>query len=47
MTENALNNLPLIENAGNLIYPAEFVLGEYKEVMLLSVPESDDKNIGS
>ena len=50
MTENALNNLPLndidlllIENVGNLICPAEFALGEHKRVMLLSLPEGDDK----
>ena len=50
MTENALNNLPLgdidlllIENVGNLICPAEFALGEHKKVMLLSLPEGDDK----
>jgi hydrogenase nickel incorporation protein HypB len=50
MTENALNNLPLdeidlllIENVGNLICPAEFDLGEHKKVMLLSLPEGDDK----
>ena len=50
MTENALSNLPLneigllfIENVGNLVCPAEFALGEHKRVMLLSVPEGDDK----
>ena len=50
MTENALNNLRLadidlllIENVGNLICPAEFALGEHKRVMLLSLPEGDDK----
>jgi len=50
MTENALNNLPLddidllfIENVGNLICPAGFALGEHKRVMLLSIPEGDDK----
>ncbi len=50
MTENALSNLPLndidlllIENVGNLICPAEFALGEHKKVMLLSLPEGDDK----
>ncbi|MDO8568990.1 MAG: hydrogenase nickel incorporation protein HypB, partial [Dehalococcoidales bacterium] len=50
MTENALNALPLaeidlliIENVGNLICPAEFALGEHKKVMLLSIPEGDDK----
>ncbi|MEE8598984.1 MAG: hydrogenase nickel incorporation protein HypB [Dehalococcoidales bacterium] len=50
MTESALNNLPLenidlllIENVGNLVCPAEFDLGEHKKVMLLSLPEGDDK----
>jgi hydrogenase nickel incorporation protein HypB len=50
MTERALDNLPLgkidlllIENVGNLICPAEFNLGEHKKVMLLSMPEGDDK----
>lgn len=50
MTENALNSLPLdqvdlllIENVGNLICPAGFALGEHKKVMLLSMPEGDDK----
>ena len=50
MTENALDNLPLeevdlllIENVGNLICPAEFALGEHRKVMLLSMPEGDDK----
>jgi hydrogenase nickel incorporation protein HypB len=36
-------DLILIENVGNLVCPAEFVLGEHKIVMLLSVPEGDDK----
>ena len=50
MIENALNNLPLedidlllIENVGNLICPVEFALGEHRRVMLLSLPEGDDK----
>jgi len=50
MTENALSNLPLgdidlllIENVGNLVCPAGFALGENKRVMLLSLPEGDDK----
>ncbi len=50
MTGSALDNLPLdeidllfIENVGNLICPAEFALGEHKNVMLLSAPEGDDK----
>ena len=50
MIEKAFNNLPLndvdllfIENVGNLICPAEFALGEHKRVMLLSLPEGDDK----
>lgn len=50
MIENALDNLPLgavdllfIENVGNLVCPAEFDIGEGRKVMLLSVPEGDDK----
>jgi len=50
MIESALNNLPLseielllIENVGNLICPVGFALGEDRRVMLLSVPEGDDK----
>lgn len=34
-----------IENVGNLVCPAEFPLGEYKRVVLLSVTEGDDKPI--
>jgi len=33
----------IIENVGNLICTAEFALGAHKKVMLLSVPEGDDK----
>jgi hydrogenase nickel incorporation protein HypB len=36
-------DLILIENVGNLICTAEFALGDHKKVMLLSVPEGDDK----
>jgi hydrogenase nickel incorporation protein HypB len=50
MIEKALANLPLneidvifVENVGNLVCTAEFALGEHKRVMLLSVPEGDDK----
>jgi hydrogenase nickel incorporation protein HypB len=50
MIDNALHNLVLaeidllfVENVGNLICPAEFNLGEHRKVMLLSVPEGDDK----
>lgn len=35
--------LLVIENVGNLVCPAEFDLGEHARVMLLSVPEGDDK----
>lgn len=35
--------LLIIENVGNLVCPAEFKLGETKKVMILSVPEGDDK----
>ena len=48
--KSALHNLPLssiklllIENVGNLICPGEFNLGESKKIVLLSVPEGDDK----
>ncbi|MFC1900533.1 hydrogenase nickel incorporation protein HypB [Chloroflexota bacterium] len=50
MIEKALNSLSLdgvdlllIENVGNLVCPAEFILGEHRKVMLLSTPEGDDK----
>jgi hydrogenase nickel incorporation protein HypB len=33
----------VLENVGNLICPAEFDTGAQKRVMLLSVPEGDDK----
>ena len=34
-----------IENVGNLVCPAEFPLGEYRRIVLLSVTEGDDKPI--
>lgn len=50
MTEQGLNqlgyqdqDLVVIENVGNLICPAEFDTGAGKKVMILSVPEGDDK----
>lgn len=36
-------DLLIIENVGNLVCPAEFKLGEDLKVMILSVPEGDDK----
>lgn len=36
-------DLVFIENVGNLICPAEFDTGAAKKVMILSVPEGDDK----
>jgi hydrogenase nickel incorporation protein HypB len=40
-----LSNLDLliIENVGNLVCPSSYDLGEDKKVVLLSVPEGDDK----
>ena len=40
-----LENLDLIiiENVGNLVCPTDFDLGENLKVMILSVPEGDDK----
>lgn len=35
----------ILENIGNLICPAEYDLGAVKNVMILSVPEGDDKPI--
>lgn len=35
--------LLILENIGNLVCPAEFDTGAHKNVMLLSVPEGDDK----
>jgi len=32
-----------IENVGNMVCPAQFDLGEHAKVVLLSVPEGDDK----
>ncbi len=36
-------DLIIIENVGNLVCPAEFDTGATKNVMILSVPEGDDK----
>ena len=36
-------DLIIIENVGNLVCPAEFDTGSHKNVMILSVPEGDDK----
>jgi hydrogenase nickel incorporation protein HypB len=50
MASTALGSLPLedielllVENVGNLICPAEFVLGEHRRVLISSTPEGDDK----
>ena len=42
LAENDLD-LIIIENVGNLVCPAEFDTGAHKNVMILSVPEGDDK----
>ena len=36
-------DLVLLENIGNLICPAEYDTGAVKKVMILSIPEGDDK----
>lgn len=36
-------DLLILENIGNLVCPAEFDTGAHKNLMLLSVPEGDDK----
>jgi hydrogenase nickel incorporation protein HypB len=50
MIHQALHQLDLsqfdvlfIENVGNLVCPASFDLGQHKNIVLLSVPEGDDK----
>ena len=50
MTRSGLEGMDLsdikiafLENVGNLICPAEFDTGAHKNVMILSVPEGDDK----
>lgn len=50
MTETGLSGLDtdaldcvILENIGNLVCPAEFDTGAVRSVMLLSVPEGDDK----
>ncbi len=50
MTERALNELDVegldlvfLENIGNLVCPAEFEVGANLRLMILSVPEGDDK----
>jgi hydrogenase nickel incorporation protein HypB len=50
MTEKALESLPLaeldliiLENVGNLVCPAETDSGAVRNVVMLSVPEGDDK----
>ena len=50
MTEQGLSeisvedlDLVILENVGNLVCPAEFDTGAHKNMMLLSVPEGDDK----
>lgn len=52
MIKKAIVHLPLdeldvliIENVGNLVCPAEWNLGEHLKVVLLSVPEGDDKPV--
>jgi hydrogenase nickel incorporation protein HypB len=41
--DSKLFDLIFIENVGNLVCPAEFDTGAFKNVMILSVPEGDDK----
>ena len=36
-------DLVIVENVGNLVCPAEFDTGAHKNVMILSIPEGDDK----
>ena len=36
-------DLLLVENVGNLVCPASFVLGTHKSILIASIPEGDDK----
>ena len=47
LKELPLDNLDmvLIENVGNLVCPAAFELGEHGKIVVLSVPEGDDKPV--
>lgn len=38
-----LIDLLIVENVGNLVCPAEFEIGENDKVMIISIPEGDDK----
>jgi len=38
-------DLIIIENVGNLVCPAEFDTGAHSNIMILSVPEGDDKPV--
>lgn len=40
-----LDNLDflIVENVGNLVCPAEFLLGTHKNILVASIPEGDDK----
>jgi len=49
MVKKALNDISLdielliVENVGNLVCPASFDIGTYKNIVLISTPEGDDK----
>ncbi|QLE87442.1 hydrogenase nickel incorporation protein HypB [Shewanella sp. Scap07] len=50
MVHDALHNIQLesadicfVENVGNLVCPASYDLGAHKNIVLLSIPEGDDK----
>jgi len=38
-------DLLILENIGNLVCPAEFDTGAHRNIMILSVPEGDDKSL--
>ncbi|MBN2443919.1 MAG: hydrogenase nickel incorporation protein HypB [Spirochaetales bacterium] len=38
-------NLVIVENVGNLVCPAEFDIGEYAKIAVLSVTEGEDKPV--
>jgi hydrogenase nickel incorporation protein HypB len=39
----AHTDLLIVENVGNLVCPASFILGTHKSILIASIPEGDDK----
>ena len=44
-SKNDVSGIVVLENIGNLVCPAEYDTGAFKNVAILSVPEGDDKPV--